>query len=200
MEKLQEINKDAALNASRALSKLIDRPVDVQVSEAGVKKVEELAPIIGPEEIVAGIYLPVTGDIKGAALLIFSEETAFTLCDLLVKREPGTTRRLSGLDRSALKEVGNIVSGNYLAVFSNMLQVKTIEHVPSLSFDMFGAIVSQIITNFAQKAEKALVIEIEFIFKPVALKGYFLLLFELEQIDVVLGSLENHRKLIKGSG
>jgi len=200
MGKLQEINKHAALNASRALSKLINRPVDVQVSKAGVKKVEELAPIIGPEEIVAGIYLPVTGDIKGAALLIFSEETAFTLCDLLVKREPGTTRRLSGLDRSALKEVGNIVSGNYLAVFSNMLQVKTIEHVPSLSFDMFGAIVSQIITNFAQKAEKALVIEIEFIFKPVTLKGYFLVLFGLEQIDVVLGPLENHRKLIKGSG
>jgi len=95
MGKLQEINKHAALNASRALSKLIDRPVDVQVSKAGVKKVEELAPIVGPEEIVAGIYLPVTGDIKGAALLIFSEETTFTLCDLLVKREPGTTRRLN---------------------------------------------------------------------------------------------------------
>ena len=200
MGKLQEINKHAALNASRALSKLIDRPVDVRVSEARVKKVEELASIIGPEEIVVGIHLPVTGDIEGAALLIFPEETAFTLCDLLVKREPGTTRRLSGLDRSALKEVGNIISGSYLAVFSNMLQVKTIEHIPSLSFDMFGAIASQMITNFAQKAGKALVTDIEFIFKPVALKGYFFLFFLLEQIDVVLGSLENHRKLIKGSG
>lgn len=191
MEKLQEVNKQAALNASRALSKLIDRPVSVHISKPQVKKVEELAPIIGSEEIVTGIYLPVTGDIKGAALLIFPEQTAFTLCDLLVKREPGTTRRLSGLDKSALKEVGNILSGNYLAVFSNILQVKTIEHIPSLSFDMFGAIVSQIITNFAQKVEKALVIEIEFLFKPVALKGYFLLLFELKEINAILGPLDS---------
>ncbi len=182
MKKLQEINKQASLSMSRALSGLIDRPVDVRTTKAEVKKVEELSPIIGPEEIVAGIYLPITGDIKGAALLIFPEETAFTLCDLLVKRKLGTTRRLSGLDKSALKEMGNILCGNYLAVFSNTLQVKIIEHIPSFSFDMFGAVISQIITNCAQKVKTVLVVEIEFIFKPETLKGYFLFLFELEHI------------------
>jgi len=186
-EKLDEINQQAASKASEALSKLIDRPVSVGISKADVKKVEELSPIIGPEEIVAGIYLPITGDIKGASLLIFPKETAFTLCDLLVRREPGTTRKLTKLDESALKEVGNIISGNYFTVLSNTLQVKIIEHVPSFSFDMFGAILSQIITKFAQKAEKALVIEIEFIFKPKALKGHFLLLFDLQELKAILG-------------
>jgi len=200
MKKLQEINKLAALRTSRALSKLIDEPASVGICGARVKKIQELSFIVGSEEIVAGIYLPVTGDVKGAALLIFPEETAFTLCDLLVKREPGTTRRLSGLDKSALKEVGNILSGNYLAVLSNMLEIKIIEHMPSLSFDMFGAVVSQIIANFAQKTEKTLVVETEFILKPATLRGYFLLLFEPEEINAILGSLENHQKLIKGSG
>jgi len=181
--KLQEINKQAALNASGALSKLIGRPVSIGISKAEVKRVEEVSPFIGPEEIVAGIYLPVTGDIKGAALLIFPKETAFTLSDLLVRREPGTTRKLTQLDKSALKEVGNIISGNYLAVLSNTLQIKVIEHIPSFSFDMFGAIVSQIIAKFAQSSEKALVIEVGFTFKPVTLKGYFLLLFRMEEFD-----------------
>lgn len=181
--KLQEINKQAALNASGALSKLIGRPVSIGISKAEVKRVEEVSPFIGPEEIVAGIYLPVTGDIKGAALLIFPKETAFTLSDLLVRREPGTTRKLTQLDKSALKEVGNIISGNYLAVLSNTLQVKIIEHIPNFSFDMFGAIVSQIIAKFAQSSEKALVIEVGFTFKPVTLKGYFLLLFRMEEFD-----------------
>ena len=184
--KLQEVNRKAALNASRALSKLIGRPVSIGISKAEVKRVEEVSPFIGPEEIVAGIYLPVTGDIKGAALLIFPKETAFTLSDLLVRREPGTTRKLTQLDKSALKEVGNIISGNYLAVLSNTLQVKIIEHIPNFSFDMFGAIVSQIITKFAQKTEEALVIEIELIFKPATLKGYFLLLLELEELKKIL--------------
>jgi chemotaxis protein CheC len=140
--------------------------------------------------MVAGIYLPVTGDIKGAALLILPKETAFILSDLLVKRPPGTTRKLTPLDESALKEVGNIISGNYLTVLSDILQVKIVEHIPDFSFDMFGAIVDQIITKFAQKTENALVIEIEFVFKPETLKGYFLLLFEIEQFKAIGGALK----------
>ena len=184
---LKEINKQAANNASRALSKMIGRPVSVAIAKAMVKKVEKLSPLINPEEIAAGIYLPITGDVKGASLLIFPQETAFTLSDLLVRREPGTTRKMTELDESALKELGNIISGNYFSVLSNKLGVKVIEHIPSFSFDMFGAIIEQIITKFAQDAENALVIEIEFIFKPITLKGYFLLLFRVEELMAVLG-------------
>ncbi len=187
VNELQEINKQAAVNASRALSKLIGRTVSVDISKAEVKNVEKLTPIIGQEEIAVGIYLPVTGDVKGASLLIFPKETAFTLSDLLVRREPGTTRKLTELDESALKEVGNIISGNYFTVLSNKLGVKIIEHIPRFSFDMFGAIIGQIITKFVQEVEKALIIEIEFIFKPITLKGYFLLLFRVEELKAVLG-------------
>lgn len=189
VNRLQQINEQASAKASQALSKLIDRVVEVGISKAEVKKVEDLSPLIGTEDMVAGIYLPVTGDIQGAALLIFPKDTAFILSDLLVKREPGTTRKLTPLDESALKEVGNIISGNYLTVLANMLQIKIIEHIPNFSFDMFGAIVSQIITEFAQKTENALVIEIEFTFKPETFKGYFLLLFEVEQFKAILGSM-----------
>ncbi len=186
MDKLLEISQQAASNASRALSKLIDRPVSLGVTTASVKNVQKLTPTIDSEAIVAGIYLPVTGSVTGAALLIFPKETAFNLSDLLVKREVGTTRKLTELDESVLKEVGNIVCGNYFAVLSNMLQVKIIEHIPLFSFDMFGAIVSQIIAKFAQHAEEALVIELEFLFKPATLKGYLLLLLNVDELRAIL--------------
>jgi len=192
VSKLQEINEQASAKTSQALSKLTDRSVEVGIFKAEVKKVAKLSPFIGTEDVVAGIYLPVAGDISGAALLIFPKETAFILSDLLVKRPAGTTRKLTPLDESALKEVGNIISGNYLTVLANMLQIKVIEHLPNFSFDMFGAIVSQIITQFAEKTENALVIEIEFIFKPETFKGYFLLLFEVEQFKAMLGSIGGH--------
>lgn len=188
-DKLKEINKQAALRSSLALSKLVDQPIRVKVCRVGVVKVEEIYSDLDPEEIVAGIYLPIKGSVQGASLLIFPKETAFILSDLLVKREPGTTRKLTKLDESALKEVGNIVSGNYFSVLSNVLQTKIIESVPRFSFDMVGAVVSQIISKFAQEAEKALLIEVEFIFKPVKLRGYFLILFRLEEINALLGCL-----------
>ena len=117
--KLQEINKEAALNTSAALKKLIGQPVSVVISKPEVKDVKELSPTIGAEEIVAGVYLPISGDIQGAALLIFPKETTFTLSDLLVRRPPGTTQELTELDKSALKEVGNIITGNYFTVLGN---------------------------------------------------------------------------------
>ena len=118
---------------------------------------------------------------------MFPKETAFTLCDLLIKKEPGSTRGLDELDMSALKELGNIVAGNYLTVLSNVVGAKIVEHIPSFSFDMFGAILEQIVAEFARDVRKAIVIEVEFIFKPETLKGYYLLLFESDSFKRILG-------------
>ncbi len=180
----------ASLNASKALSKLIDRPVKIDILNVEVKKVDELSLIIGPEEIIAGIYTPITGDVLGAALLMFPKETALTLCDLLEKREPGTTRKLTKVHESLLKDVGNIISANYVTVLSNMLKVNMVEHMRGLDFDMFRSLVGQIITKFARDTGKALVIEIELIFKPIRLRGYFLFLFEPEDAHEILDTLD----------
>ena len=186
---LQNVNEQAAANASNGLSKLIDRQVRVEATKTKVKKLEDLSPFSDPEELVAGVYLPVTGDISGGTLLVLPKDSAFVLSDLLVKREPGTTRTLTKLDISALKEVGNIICGNYLAVLANVLQIRLIEHVPDFSLEMFGAMLSQIVANFAREVDRALVVEIEFTIKPETLRGYLLLLLQVEQLEAVLGSL-----------
>ena len=187
MTKLQQINKQATLHISHALSKLTDRSVKVSITKTGEKTLEEFGPIMDPEEMAAGIYLPITGPLEGGALLILPKETAFTLSDLLIKRELGSTRMFTELDESALKEVGNIITANYLTVLSNTLEVKIIEHMPHFSFDMFGAIITQIITKFVQDHGEMLVIEMEFSFLSKVVKGYFILLFSLEKFNAVAG-------------
>ena len=188
-QKLSKMTDEAARNASRALTKLSGEKVTVEVSKAEVTKIQRKFPDIEPESIVAGIYLPITGEVKGASLLIFPEKIAYTLCDVLVKRPAGTTRKLTELDKSALKEVGNIICGSFLTVFSNTLKIKIVEHVPSLSFDMFGAVVDVIIAEFAQKAEQALVIEVKFVFEHANIKGYVVLIFGLEEMKAIMEAL-----------
>ncbi len=114
-----EISNAAAEHVSSALSKLVDRPVGIEFSKIGVKKVDDLCPLISAEEMVTGVFLPITGDAEGAALLVLTKDDGFTMTDLLNKREPGTTRQLTELDESALKEVGNIITGAYLTVISD---------------------------------------------------------------------------------
>jgi chemotaxis protein CheC len=190
LEKLNQINKQAALSASAALSKLIGQDVSISMATVEVKKVEEVKPLIGAEEIVAGIYLPVTGAVKGATLLVFPKDSTFILCDLMMKRPVGTTRKLTELDESALKEVGNILSGNYFTALGNKLQIKIIEHIPNFSFDMFGAMATQVTNQFALKTDEALVLQVHFKFRSKEITGYMLLLFELEQIEAIVSALE----------
>ena len=187
--KLVKIINEAARNASKALIKLSGKKVNVEVSKAEIVKIKRKFPDIKPETMVAGIYLPVTGDVKGASLLIFPAKIAYKLCDLLVRRKPGTTRKLTELDKSALKEVGNIICGSFLTVFSNTLKVKIIEHVPEFSFDMFGAVVDVIITELAQGAEDALVIEVKFVFEYAKIKGDVIFVFGLEYMHAIIKAL-----------
>ena len=191
MLKPWEIAELAAFNASCALSKLVGKPLVIKMSDWQIEKVEDFGPTMDPEQLVVVIYVPVTGDTTGASLLVLPQETSFAMSDLLAKREPGTARELSELDKSALKEAGNIVCANYLTVLSDRLQIRIIEHAPIFSFDMFGAITSEIIAKFTQKTEKALTTEIRFIFQSVAMAGHLAFLFEPGIVNTIVGTLES---------
>lgn len=177
-QSLQKINRIAATRASRALKKLFKKNLELKIPMAKVEKVKKLKPIIEPEEMTVGIYLPISGDVKGAALLVIPREAAFVLSDMLLKRKKGSTRKLTRLDKAALKEVGNIICGQYFTVFSNMLGIKVIEHIPNFSCSMFGSIISEIIARFSRISDEALIVEVNIVFKPKVLHVYFLLLLE----------------------
>jgi len=177
-QSLAKLNKIAAVNASKAMKKLFKEDVECRIPLARVEKVNRLKPIMDPEEMTVGIYLPISGDVKGAALLVIPRNAAFTLSDMLLKKKLGSTRKLTRLDKAALKEIGNIICGQYFTVFSNMLKIKIIEHIPNFSYSMHGSIISDIIARFSRISDEALIVEVNMIFKPKVVKVYFMLLFE----------------------
>jgi len=160
------------------MKKLFKENVQVKIPVAKIENVKRLKPILSAEEMVVGVYLPISGEVKGAALLVIPREAAFNLSDMLLKRKQGSTRKLTRLDKAALKEVGNIICGHYFTVFSNMLGIKIIESVPSFNYTMFGSIISDIGARFSRISDEALFIEVHMVFKPKVFKAYFLLLFE----------------------
>jgi len=109
-----------------------------------------------------------------------------------VKRESGTTHKLNELDKSALMEVGNILCGNFLTVLSNALKIKIVENVPCFSLDMYGAIMEQIVAQFANSAEEALVVEVKFHFEYADIKGYIVLIFGFEHMAALVKTLKDN--------
>lgn len=188
---LREIGHIGACHASKALSKFIGQRIEVGVPFATVAPLTELPEAVGSrEELVVGIYLPVSGVLEGSILLIFPQESALTLTDLLMGREVGTTKALEEMDRSALMEVGNILAGHCLTALSQFLGIQMVENVPDIARDMVGAVIDSLIVKYSQKAERALMIVVELSTKKkVKIESYFYLMFGREESQTILNAI-----------
>jgi chemotaxis protein CheC len=189
-------NKGAGA-ASDAVSKMTNRHITLKVSRVYSFPIEKIGKLVSnAEAIVTTIYLKITGDIAGSILLVFPNDCALSLTDLLNGRKEGTTEHLSDFDKSTLKEVSNIISGSFLAILSESLDLSLIESIPDLTVDMIQATIDSVLIDFAKKAEEAISIEMNFKSDENTINGYFFVLFDTQSADVILKSISKKAQQI----
>lgn len=187
---LTEIGNIGAGNATTALSQLINAKIDMYVPQVKLLTFSELAEIIGgAETLVAGILLNLTGDITGSMLFILESSDARRLVQQLMGCGGNEDKLFSDLEKSALQEIGNIISGAYLSAISSLTKLTISVSVPSLAFDMAGAILSVPAIEFGKLGDKALLIESKFKDLDVDISGYFILIPTMESYGHILKSL-----------
>ena len=188
---LREVGHMAAWHAATAFSKMIGQTVKAKLLAARMASLADLPELVGDREtLVSGIYLPVTGDISGSLLMVFPEKSTFILVDMLFKKEEGTTKELDEMGKSALSEAGNILAGNCLTALSHMLGMHLVEHVPDFAHGMVGALIDNVAVAFGQKAERALIIQVELNTEAkIKVVGYFFLLFALKEARAMLRAI-----------
>ena len=109
-----------------------------------------------------GITLQILGDARGSIMLLFPQESACRLLSCLLRRDVRALV-LNELNVSALKEVGNILASAYLSAIGNLLRKTLIPSVPSLAYDMAGAVVDYVLIDLSKGGEVALMIETDFV-------------------------------------
>ena len=169
---LTEIGNIGAGNATTALSQLINARIDMRVPKVELLTFAELAEVIGgAETLVAGILLSLEGDIQGSMLFILESNAARLLVQQLMGCKDDSTEQFTEMETSALQEIGNIISGAYLSAISSLTNMLITASVPSLAFDMAGAILSVPAIEFGKLGDKALLIESQFKDMDVDISG-----------------------------
>ncbi|MCI8564272.1 MAG: chemotaxis protein CheC [Lachnospiraceae bacterium] len=189
---LTEIGNIGAGNATTALSQLINTRIDMNVPRVKMLTFAELAQVIGGEEtLVAGILLSLEGDIQGSLLFILESDAARVLVQRLVGLTSGLdSDTFTEIEISALQEIGNIITGAYLSAISSLTKLTISISVPSLAFDMAGAILSVPAIEFGKLGDKALLIESRFKdLDVIDISGYFILIPTMESYTRILKSL-----------
>jgi len=186
---LKEIGNIGAGNAATSLAKMLNKKVDMEVPQVKILEFSDVPKLIGGEEsLVTGVYFNLEGDLTGSFLFLLDEASALGLLNLMMPME---FKEFDEMSNSALMEVGNILSGAYISSLATLTNLNISISVPSISYDMAGAILSVPAIQFGMVSDQVLIVENEFFDddKDDMISGYFLLVPDLESYDVLLKSL-----------
>jgi chemotaxis protein CheC len=187
---LKEVGNIGAGNATTALSKMLNKPVDMKVPLVKILQFEEITEIFGgSEEVVIGIFLRVVGEAPGNMFFIITQESAKKLLRHFVGIEVGAVGEYSEMELSALSEIGNILAGSYLSSLADFTKLNLYPTVPSLSIDMAGAILGYGLIQFGEMGEQALFIDTMFLVGNDEVKGHFFLIPDPDSLEKIFSAL-----------
>jgi chemotaxis protein CheC len=177
MDVLKEVGNIGAGHAATALSKLLDKPIDMLVPNVLMLPFEEICDSVGgAETVVLAIFLRVEGDAPGNMFFILNLESAKNMLRHLIGIDVKVEEPYTEMELSALNEIGNILAGSYLTSLADFTQLHMSPTVPSLSIDMAGAILSYGLLQFGQMGDQALLIDTKFLEGENEVQGHFFLI------------------------
>jgi chemotaxis protein CheC len=193
LDGLREVANIGAGHAATALSQMTGQTIMISVPRIFIAPLEDVPPhLSGPEEPAAGVLLHMLGDLTGRTLLVFPSATAIRLAELMLRRPKGSASGLGELEQSAIREAGNILSGQYLSALSEFMGMMLLPSPPSLAIDMSHALLEGAYLQFGSARDPVVCVESEFRMTDLGdvLRGFFLLLPDGPSLLAILRTLK----------
>ncbi len=190
LDVLKEIGNIGSGNAASALASLMSATVDISVPSVKLLGFEETVEFLGgPENIVIGMLVGLTGDITGMMLYILQKNFANEMLKSVMGKEINDLFELDEMDNSFICEIGNIMAGSYVNAISALTGLTIDISVPNLTVDMVGAILSVPAIEFAKVGDKVLFIDDSFMVGASNIKSNMILVPETNSLELLFTKL-----------
>lgn len=193
---LKEIGNIGAGHSATALSKLLNKKIDMKVPNVKLVTFDEMMDLAGgPDNVVASVFLRIEGDAPGSMFFVLPLSQASRFIHQMTGDNTFTFEEppYSELGISALQELGNILSGSYLSSLSDFTNLNLYPTVPALSIDMVGAILGYGLIELSQVSDYAIVIDTTITEEEDGIsedvKGHFFLLPDPDSFEILFKSL-----------
>lgn len=196
LDLLKEIGNIGAGHAATALSKLLDKKIEMNVPNVQVVSFDEMIEMAGgSDNVVASVFLRIEGEATGSMFFVLPLEQAAHFISQMI-HDPNFTFNeppYNELALSALQELGNILSGSYLTALSDFTNLSLYPSVPELGIDMVGAIISYGLIEHSQVSDYVIVIDTALNEEDSVVfdnfNGHFFLLPDPESFKILFHSL-----------
>ena len=187
---LKEMASIGSGNAVTALAKMLNKKVVMPVPHVDLVDFNNISDFMGgPESIVAGVFVALSGDIRGIMMFILDMNAARCLIESLMGSLQSADGNLTDLEKSAIQEIGNIMIGAYIGSLSGLINKTIKPSVPHISIDMANAVLSVPAIEFSKVADHALFIKSDFSVDSVDICGSFFLVPDMPSFESILNAL-----------
>ena len=187
---LKEIGSIGGGNAATALSSMLNAKVNMSMPAVKVLGFNPALNLLGdPEELVAAIFVEMSGELEGVMLFILTKEFADEIVQRMLGKGSVDMLELDEIDASVLTEIGNIVISSYITAMSSLANVEVELSVPQFTANMLGGILSVPIAVMGQHSDRIMMITGEFKIDGKALNSSMLLLPDVKSLNVLMKKL-----------
>lgn len=190
LDVLKEICNIGAGNAATALSQILDKKVDMHVPDAAVVGFDDLAGILGSEEmVVLGIMFLLEEDIEGSMIFLLTKESAGVMIGSLLNKKFDENTEFDEMDMSAVKEIGNIIVSSYITSLSMMTGFNIRVSEPFATVDMVASILSVPVSEVGKRGDNVLFMKSFVSCDGFELGGNFIMLPSIESFEKIMTAL-----------
>lgn len=156
LDALKEIGNIGTGHAATALSTLLNRKIHISIPDVRLEPINSyIKSFDHPESVVYAVCQYFSGDISGCIFFVLSKETM----NYFLQSMFGSCDVDDHTGKSALREFGNILSGNYLSAFSDMIGLQFKLSTPIVVTDMISTIITEGILLASVVSDEAFIIE-----------------------------------------
>lgn len=189
LDALKEVGNIGSGNAATALSKMLNKKIDMAVPQVDILPYEQMIERIGNEDdTVVAVLLAAYGDAPGNLLFIMNYEKAHEFSRTLLS---GFEEISDELYMSVFQEIGNILGNSYINAMCKLTGLDLQTSVPSVAVDMLTAVLSSSFMDAEQFGEKILAIDTNFIDESESLEsgGNFFYIPRPNSLNMILQKL-----------
>lgn len=190
LDVLKEICNIGSGNAALSISQMFGVSLGIDIPGIDIIDINHAVLKLGGAEIVrAGLLLPVSEDLNGMLMFLFTHEFAGILLKSIMGTELNSFEEIDEMGLSMMNEVSNIAAASFINSIAEMTDMKINLAPPSSTIDMVGAIMNVPAVYYANISDKILLMENRFDCGGVKANANVLLLLEIDSLERLMQKL-----------
>ena len=191
IDALKELGNIGSAHAITGLAELLKRRIDVSITNVDIIPLQIIYTLFnGPESMISVVYLEgYSENFRGMMFLLFPHPEAEKMIEMATGKPVEGPNITDEFALSTLKEIGNIMCGCYLNIFSTFIGKKIMHSVPQVSYDMLGAVMDSILVDLSLESDYAIVLETAFTLTQNECKGFLFFIPTSDSIDTIFDAI-----------